>query len=166
MPIAPGTNELSTLAKFIYATLTGDSYWNTTFTQNNDQFFEEVIPAGIQVTKPAAMFQLVHAEYIKGAFGFRLYTASIYQIKGVVEGADFSLLEDMANQIDRLFDWQNQIDNTGHPKNQQVWTDPDTGQQTMIMGMTGNRPIKFDTFIDGVNYCHLGGEYAIDYYSM
>jgi hypothetical protein len=156
-------NELSTLAKFIYATATTDTHWASIF---GTRFREQIIPEGVEVTTPVGMFVTVNSTDIKGAFGYRLYTHGIYQIKGVIEGDDFSQLEDCANTIDKLFDWQNQIDlSAGRPRCQEVWTDPDDDTvQLMIMSMSRNGPIKDCTYADGVNYCHLGGEYEIDYY--
>lgn len=159
-------NELSILAKFIYNTAIGDTHWFTTF---GNRFKEQIIPEKTVVTPdPIGMFVIMGTDDTKGAFGFRLKTQGIYQIKGVVEGDDFSLLEDCADTIDRLFDWQNQIDlDAGRPKCQVEYTDPDnSANRIMVMSMIRNRPIKYCTFADGVNYCHLGGEYEIECYQL
>lgn len=156
-------NELSTLAKFIYNTAINDADY---FAHFGTRFREEVLPNGLDVTQPVAMFVGVSHRDIKGAYGQRLYTKDVYHIKGVVEGDDFSLLGNCADDIDRLFDWQNQIDSSaGRPRSQQLYTDPDnTTVQLMIMSMVRTAPLKYCTYTDGVNYCHLGGEYEIQYY--
>ena len=165
-------NEQRRLARFIYQTAVNDSAWFSIF---GTRFREEIIPEGIVVTDPIAMFVGVSHEDLKGAFGYRLYTRSIFQIKGVVEGSDFSILGDCADYIDKLFDWQNQLidgngnpttnPNAGRPRSQFLFIDPnDSSIQLQIMCMVRNSPIKYANFADGVNYCHLGGEYTIEYY--
>jgi hypothetical protein len=158
-------NELSTLAKYIYHQCIDDTHWAATYGTN---FREENIPEGTSVTAPMGVFRMIHSTDYRGNFGYRFYSEGVYQIKGVVEGSDFSLLADMANTIDRLFDWQNQIDpSAGRPKSQQVWIDPDDDTvQLMIMSIVRKNPIKYPTFADAVNYCHLGGDYEICYYLM
>lgn len=161
-------NELSILAKFITSTLLSDTYWNTNMTVNGVLFFEEVIPIGINLdTKLAAMFVMIDSTDNKGAFGFRLCTTGIYQIKAICEGSDFSKIEDSANQIDRLFDWTNTFDIiAGRPKCQITFVDPDNpASSIVVMSSIRNKPIKYSMFSDGVNYCNQGGEYQIQYYS-
>jgi hypothetical protein len=164
------TNELSTLAKFINNNLVSDSYWAETYVPAGTMFFEQNIPTGILTETPQAMFIEKNSTDTHGAFGYRLKTSGIYEIKGVVQGSDYSKIEDIANQIDRLFDWQNQFDSdAGRPVSQQVYADPDdlSGKnKLMIMCLMRNKPIKYSTFSDGVNYCHLGGEYYIEYYKI
>ena len=165
-------NELSTLAKFIYNTASNDTLAASQFAT---RFNEEIIPSNQMVTQPTLMFVGISSKDIKGAFGARLFTTSVYQIKAVVEGDDFSILEKPSSSIDRLFDWQNQlIDNNGNPttdpnlgrpRSQFVWQDPDdVTVQLVIMCSVRNGPIKHCTYADGVNYCNQGGEYRIDYY--
>ena len=159
-------NELSTLAKFIYSTLTADTYWHTTYPST--MFYEEVIPIdpGLSLTAMSAMFVLSSDKPDLGNFGQRLWNIDQYQVKVVIEGTDFSVLEDAADQIDRLFDWQNQIDiSAGRPKCQELYTDPDnSAKQLMVVSMVRKKALKYIVFQDGVNYAHLGGEYEITYY--
>lgn len=161
-------NELSVLAKFIFASLTEDSAWVSDYIPKGSMFFPEIIPQGINVSLPHAMFTVKDSTDIRGAFGYRLFTKGIYEIKAVVEGADFSLIEDLANQLDRIFDWQNQIDeDAGRPRSQEQFTDPDNSDSSIvIMCLVREKPVKYTTFSDGVNYCHLGGEYYVEYYAM
>lgn len=158
-------NELSAIAKFIYGSLVNDSYWNTNYTAKGSNFFAEAVPIGTKILTPAAMFIEVNTDDNRGAFGIRLCSSGVYEIKAVIQGQDFSLIADAADQIDRIFDWQNQNDVTaGRPKSSEVFTDPDTSIEYVIMCLVRNKPIKYPTFDEGVLYAHLGGEYYIQYY--
>ncbi len=158
-------NELSTLAKFISDVITNDTKATASF---GDRFYSEFIPNGEPTDNPTLMFVTNPGKDTRGAFGIRLKTNNTYQIKAVIEGTDFAPLEDGADEIDRLFDWQNQLDvDAGRPKSQVVYIDPENSdKQLMIMSMKRVGNLRYGGMIDAVNYCHLGGEYEIEYYVL
>jgi hypothetical protein len=83
----------------------------------------------------------------------------------VIAGTDFGLIMDGAKQIDRLFDWQNQLDiSAGRPRSSETYTDPDDGTNYIIHCMTRDRLIKYPIMdTKGTIICHLGGQYQIEY---
>jgi len=161
------SNEISTLTKFLFSTLNTDTYWIANFKNHGTMSFPEVVPRGISLSIPQVVFSMSDGNDIRGAFGMRLFVKTIYQIKAIISGEDFAPLADAANQIDRLYDWTNQIDPAaGRPRSQEQYTNPETGEVIQIMGMIRDRPVKYTTYSEGTTYCHLGGEYLIDFYKV
>jgi len=157
-------NEVTTLARYIYSQLLSTPYWSTVLAPNGSNFFRESIPVGVRLENVSAIFEQIHSEDTRGAFGYKLFSEGVYEIRAVCEGSDYSKLELAANAIDSVFDWQNIFDtNAGRCKSQDIYVDPVTTDTMTVMCMLRNGPAIYPSNIDGVNYCHLGGTYYIQY---
>jgi len=159
-------NELTTLAKYIYTKLTTDPKWSQE-PINNADFYSEIISGGNKVDQtPAAMVVTVAQQNMNSNFGSRMKGRWLLQIKAVMAGEDFSLLSPIANLIEETFHWPGITDiNTGRPKCQELWTDPDDSTINIrIMSCINNRFIKYSSNQQGTDYINLGGIYEMEYY--
>src|SRR5882757_5778251 len=156
-------NEARVVAKFIYNTLknqtANDDPTQKVFSSLNPTplVFEGVVPVGIPLLTPAAVYVNVNDDDYRGAYGQKLFVSFIYEIKGVIEGYRADSLANLASAIDYTFDWPNQIDpSAGRGKCQEVFTDPDDSTVSItVMTCLRQKPISYNTFSreEGKNYC-------------
>lgn len=138
-------NELSPLAKWVYNRLASDSAARTLV---GDRFFEDDLPPGADLAKPAVLFTRQAGRDINGAFGVRMAIKGLYQLKAVCTGNSYMPADPVANCIERLFQGVNQL------------SDPGTG--LVVMGVVRQDLIRYKVNDEGVQYCHTGGLYRID----
>ena len=143
-------NELSPLAKALYSIFDADPKFHN---RVGDRFYEEAVPQGASL--PGAVFAHQAGNDINGAFGARLATRGLYQVKGICEGDSFAPIEGISDDIDRLL----------HGLNQYKYETTNADDEPVSITITGvirTGTLKYsETDADGVRYNHQGGIYRI-----
>jgi hypothetical protein len=137
-------NELSLLAKAIYSLMVTDPGY---VAKAGKRFYEELVPEEGRL--PCGIFIYQGGRDIIGAFGQRLATNGVYQIKGLCNGNSFGPLEGLSNDIDRLLCSVNQYRY-------------EFGSEAIVIpGIRRVDPLKYVRVVEGVRENHMGGLYRI-----